>query len=647
MEKVNHSTYHRSDVQGLRAVAVIFVFLYHAGAPVASGFIGVDVFFTISGYVITAMLIRDVSSSKTNNLKRFYVKRFLRLYPALATMITVVSVSLMFTVVSMESRHNSFISGIGALGGIANFVLSELTGGYFDAPAESNPFLHTWSLSIEEQFYFIFPVMLLWTFRRNKVSSNRRHLETIIFIGIITLASFFYMQILEPESLLPAFYNPLARIWEFTLGALIAVALAKPYWNFKDSKFLDAIGVIGFTVLVLSSLFLVDEREFPSLITLVPVVATALIIALGQNSSSLINRYLSSRIMVLIGNYSYSIYLWHWPFIVLSKELWPGDKTATGVAALMSIFPALLSYRFIEQRFRASGNEKPKLGKGVLITFLLCPFLALALLFVVSERVMGSQEMLSSSAKLKGDIGHQEIHEFVAKNYFPCTPAEFREKALYWEGFLRCQQSLNSEKIDIALFGDSHVEHLFLGLAEAIPEKNIAYYQRSALPIREEGMGDILDYLVSDKNISVVVIAASWETRTFPFDAMKRTISTLTSSGKEVFITDDVPHFDFNPAQCKYGAISLSKESRCTISAADNQNRYMSFEGQLRQVVNETGIHLIETNKSICSDKFCSMATGDSILYRDMTHLNMPGSRFLAKVMIDQSKEFREAVGLN
>jgi len=219
----------RFDIQGLRAVAVLLVVAFHAGLPVPGGFVGVDVFFVISGFVITGMIHRERSSTGRFRFGRFYLRRFKRLTPALSLMVAVTMVLAFCLLSPFTEQQPAAQTGIGAMLLVANFMIAYKTGDYFDAPAESNPLLHTWSLSVEEQFYLVFPAILLlgWVLSQR---GRRRIPWVAVLVGTAALISFGLVMMgasaLDPSTAkyLLEFYSPLTRAWEFAVGALLALA---------------------------------------------------------------------------------------------------------------------------------------------------------------------------------------------------------------------------------------------------------------------------------------------------------------------------------------------------------------------------------------------------------------------------------------
>ena len=359
----------RPDIQGLRAIAVLMVVLFHARLPVPGGFTGVDVFFVISGFVITAMLRREYEATGMLNLGRFYVRRFLRLWPALALVVTVVALLSVFILSPFGPQQAMAGTGLGAMLLSANFVIAHSAGDYFAVAAKNNPLLNTWSLSVEEQFYLVFPALLLagWLMAGRR---SRRLSESIGLVSIAAVLSFIVAIVWSfggsfgdgltaffggPEAF--GFYGPLSRVWEFGIGALLALFMSA---GFAVRGLPARVASYGGLTLIAASAFLVTEvMPFPGVIAVVPVLGTALVILGGGTETPLVNRALAVRPMVAVGDWSYSWYLWHWPLIVFTALITSASSIAIAIAAAASLVPAVLSYRFVEQPLRHPREGRP------------------------------------------------------------------------------------------------------------------------------------------------------------------------------------------------------------------------------------------------------------------------------------------------
>lgn len=363
---------YRLDIQALRGLAVLLVVLYHADLGFSGGFVGVDAFFVISGYVIAGTLLRELDRSGTIKLSRFYARRILRLMPALALLsVFALAASVIFLPFALQplAAHTAIAANL--LG--SNVYLYLFSGGYFDASAETNPFLHTWSLSVEEQFYFVLPtaMILLWMIASRLTGLRPRSLAGGMFAVLSVTSLFLSRQTTNGKTFFLAgifgsperfaFYIPATRVWEFLTGVLLALyPLAIARWT------AFAMRGAGLTALLVAALTFDQQTSFPGISAGLPVLGTALVIAAGSRSlaaapSPLLPTFVRRAWdgLVWIGDLSYSWYLWHWPFIVLTDAVWAGEQLVSAVAAFISLGPAWISKRWVEDpiRFRPAQNR--------------------------------------------------------------------------------------------------------------------------------------------------------------------------------------------------------------------------------------------------------------------------------------------------
>ena len=364
---------------------------HHAGFGFSGGYVGVDVFFVISGYVITRMLAAEMATNGRIDLAHFYLRRARRLLPALAAMLTVaLLLSALFT--PLATHRSIARTGISAALFNANnyLALFGVTGGYFDVGSQANSLLHTWSLAVEEQFYFVVPalLMLAWGFGGR---SGRRHLATWL-LGVLIAGSFGLSLVLEfgvgqrsDRALDLAFYASPARAWEFAVGGVVALAAGRTS-TLRGSA--ASAGVLAGAVMVGASMLVFDETtRFPGVAVLVPVLGTALMIAGGEPTQvGIIGRWLSTRPMQRIGDLSYSWYLWHWPLIVFAAALLPKAGAARPLAAAVGLALAAGSYRWIENpvRHRTATPRRTIALAGVCIV---APLAAGMVLEVATQRL--------------------------------------------------------------------------------------------------------------------------------------------------------------------------------------------------------------------------------------------------------------------
>jgi peptidoglycan/LPS O-acetylase OafA/YrhL len=361
------TTSRRRDVQGLRAVAVLLVVAFHAELPVPGGFTGVDVFFVISGFVITAMLMREWAAHGRLRFGTFYLRRFLRLTPALALTVSAVAIASFLLQNPYGAQQTAARTGLGAMLLSANYVLAAATGDYFAQSATSNPLLNTWSLSVEEQFYLVFPALLLlgWLGARRMYARSGRTAAWVPVTVVATVAAGSFALSLAwsygsglTSALTDlfggaptfAFYSSITRAWEFAVGALLALTLAR--LPVPSRLVRDLGGAVGAGLIVVAALVLHQGAGFPGWSATIPVVGALLLLWAGSYGTTGVSGLLARRPFVLVGDVSYSWYLWHWPVIVFAALLWPNEPVVLVTAAVGSLLPAVVSYLAVEQPLR-------------------------------------------------------------------------------------------------------------------------------------------------------------------------------------------------------------------------------------------------------------------------------------------------------
>lgn len=337
---LDHLKY-RPDIDGLRAIAVLSVVFYHAFPDVLTGgFVGVDIFFVISGYLITFIISENIKNNKFSFLE-FYERRIRRIFPALVVVL-LFNIWLGWHTQLTEEYMQLGKHLAGASLFLSNFILFGESG-YFDNAAETKPLLHLWSLSIEEQFYLLFPIFLLWIGNKAKVQYRA--------VLIVFFVSFLVNLFLTFNYPVAAFYWPIGRFWELMAGSLLALSFVERKPKF-DSQFGSIFSVLGLLILICSVLFVSKDMNFPGWIALFPVAGAYLIIWSGPNAFA--NKYiLSARPFVLIGLVSYPIYLWHWSLLVLPR-IFEGQLTLRSkiIGLVCTLIFSILTYKFVERPFR-------------------------------------------------------------------------------------------------------------------------------------------------------------------------------------------------------------------------------------------------------------------------------------------------------
>lgn len=355
-------TRRRADIQGLRAVAVLAVVAAHAGLPLPGGFAGVDVFFVVSGYVIGSLLLREASGTGRVRLRTFYGRRARRLLPALAVAVVATVAVAIVVLDPYEAQPTAFATSLWSSVFLANAYLYRHVG-YFDASVDAaNPFLHLWSLSVEEQFYLVLPLLLLVAWRLGGPDERRRATGVRAVVGATVAVSFAASVVLTTADQLGwlqapqrfAFFLAPTRFWELGAGILLATivpATVVPATAGEDGGRRRPWAAAAGAALVLGSFVLLDPlAPFPGLAAVPVVVGTLLVLGVGQATP--VGRVLASRPLTWIGDRSYGWYLWHWPAIVFATALWPASAAAPLLAAVLSLVPAAVVHRTIEDPIR-------------------------------------------------------------------------------------------------------------------------------------------------------------------------------------------------------------------------------------------------------------------------------------------------------
>ena len=341
---------YRADIDGLRAIAVMAVIFFHADIPgFSGGFVGVDVFFVISGFLITSIILTDIQADKFS-IARFYERRVRRIFPALFPVIafTFVAGFFIFDYKAFKQLGQS-ISGTTLF---ASNILFWIQSGYFDSPSLQKPLLHTWSLAVEEQFYIFFPLLLFGISR----FLNKKYLPWLIVSGTLSLLSSIWGVYNQPST---TFYLVPTRSWELLVGSILALGvISTPQSTFVR----HVLSIVGLGLIFYSVGFYNKFTVFPGHNAIVPVLGTALIIFSGIDGSSGISKMLGLKPLVFIGLISYSLYLWHWPLLVFTKYILFRELSAieiSGIIMLTFVISAL-SLQFIERPFRGNNPIIPQ-----------------------------------------------------------------------------------------------------------------------------------------------------------------------------------------------------------------------------------------------------------------------------------------------
>lgn len=439
---------YRPEIDGLRALAVLPVIFYHAGVEtMAGGFVGVDVFFVISGFLITTIIASELNSQQFSVVS-FYERRARRILPALIVVLAITSILAVSIMLPFE-LVNYGKGLVGAVLFVSNIVLWKQAG-YFAAEAEMNPLLHTWSLGVEEQYYLFFPLLLMviWRFRRQWALP----LLLLATLGSLGLAEWASTRMPSAN-----FYLLPTRIWELMIGAMLSLWLmrrAQP-----QGLAAQLISLLGLVMIIVGIFAYNDQTPFPSFYALVPVLGAAAII-LAATPATLVGKWLASKPLVIVGLISYSAYLWHQPLMAFARILAPDnhpDKVVMLMLALSSLVLAWLTWKFVEQPFR----NKQRFGRNWIFTASLAGS-ALAVLLGVG--LVASKGLLSQYPEKEWPIVEK-------------TNVKFGEYVVAAHSMILARP-IEEDKPVLVIVGDSFSQDFY----NMISENNaFAHYQHVAL----------------------------------------------------------------------------------------------------------------------------------------------------------------------
>lgn len=630
----------RRDIQGLRAVAIALVVAYHAGGILPSGFIGVDVFFVISGFVVAASIGHEVAEGRFN-LVSFIGRRIRRLLPALSLLlVTVVVLSTWFSLPA--ARLPTVRTGVAASFAAANAYLYRFRPeGYFEDAEKHNALLHTWSLSVEEQFFLclgLAAVVLAWIAARSRRAARRCARVAIVsaLFGSFALcmlssasalpnAPWLLERALGPTKLGPefGFYMPITRAWQFLAGVLLAVIL--PRIGAGRSRLLPLLGM----GMIVASGIALSVENYPHILSVVPTVGTVLVIG-GSAGSGALGRVLGSGIAQWVGDRSYGIYLWHWPMLVFLRPFAGGSPLMDLVAVAVAVVVAALSHRFVESPIRF-GERWTTRGRvsGVLLVSVAMPLVA-----------------VGTTRDLSPELG-PHLDRVLGCEYGAL-------ESLSHEG--RCTLRVDGAVGRAVLIGDSHAGMLSTGFVIAARDNDLdavlAIETGTPFLIPASGNGDgagsgtraVVDALVESRP-SVVVVAQSaysgeWSSWLGGFSPV---VESLNAAGIPVVIaqTSFFPYVE--PLECSSAQVFLGMCPADRVIDA-RASRWESRERQSQEASlakSSSLVVLLDTSAVTCPGETCEARRGGVWWWRDRTHVSLHASKALAPSL---SVALREAI---
>jgi len=622
----------RPDIEGLRGIAILIVVLFHCGLPgFSGGFVGVDVFFVLSGFLITGLLVKEIQNTSQLSLLQFYARRARRLLPAssLTLLVTLLIGIIILAPHELDlAGHASRAASLYA----SNVFFDHNAGNYFAADVKSNPLLHTWSLAVEEQFYFFWPLLvsltLVW------VKSKRTLL--VVLIGL-TIFSFGISVWFTTTGGTFAFYELPARAWEFGLGGL-AVLLPRGTLRISSGSW-SAFGWIGILAILGSAHFIGGEIGFPGWVALAPVMGTVLALIAGtEHAKHGVGRMLSSAPFQGLGRLSYSWYLWHWPLLVFAAALLPNISITGKIAvAAASLAVAGLSYHFVEHpiRFQPSLLKRPAMSlclAGV-VTLL---SLAAAVFAMRFADHLANEPNMQTITKAINDITRLPTEKCM-------TSVQSSEVKLCHFGDL-------SSSVTVVLFGDSHAIQWFNPL-QRIAELNgwkLTTVVKSSCPAfdfrppglnpgkaascaswRAEALQRIVGLhpaivLLGNLTTSLGLNSRNSSGITFALgdlqDGARRTLQAL--KGIKVIFMRDTPYFSYDIPTCLarslrhswYPGGSCEADRSHVLSAAVFESEQAGADGL-------ANVHFFDATDRICQQDICRPVQNHTLIYRDHHHL--------------------------
>lgn len=629
---------YRPDVDGLRCVAVLSVFAFHLSpSRVPGGYVGVDVFFVISGYLISAIMFSEIASYRFSVLA-FYERRMRRIFPALFGML--LGVSLLISFFLLPTEFVTYAKSVAAATlSSSNFYFWQHSG-YFDSPT-SNPLLHTWSLAVEEQFYILFPIFLVLT--RRLFPNRLKH--AVVFLFLASLAASAVTVRLSPTT---AFYMPYTRAWELLAGTIIALGILP---KLRTPALRNVATLLGIGMIAYSVLRYTPQTPFPGLAALIPCCGSALIIWAGEAGRSLVGRILSLRPIVFVGLISYSLYLWHWPLIVLNglglsvplsvavPAKWSGflvSQTASKLLEILIAFVlATLSWRYIERPFRSRERRierRPLFALSAATVVVLLAFSGAVIeahgfrTRFPSKAVQVASYLTPSGSDTLGQLGdcvisgRNRASVFARADCIHVTPGK--------RAFL--------------LVGDSHAGALWQGLQASLPDSDIAlaavwgcrpsvHAQGTALCRRM--MDFIFQQYLASHSVDALLLEARWYPNSL--NGIGEIAGWARSHGVPVIVFGPVAEYDTPLPRLLAYSIAwhkphLAEHHLVAYSPVMDARMHMLAE-------NDWHVPYVSLYHAACTGNRClEYANEENLtpLLTDTDHLSEDGSRLLVRKLI-------------
>jgi peptidoglycan/LPS O-acetylase OafA/YrhL len=622
---------YRPDIDGLRAIAVMAVIAFHASARIVpGGFAGVDIFFVISGYLITGLIVKGIESGNFS-FAHFYTRRIKRIFPAY--IVVALATLIVSSYLLIPNDYIFYTTSLAASWGFAaNIFFSMLSWGYFGTRTQEFPLLHTWSLSVEEQFYFIFPILLIFLFRY-----FRRHVvAALTFLGII----FVIISELKTGEV-KSYFLLTSRAHELIIGALAFFAVQrcpiKPGWV---SNLLAALGM----ALMLGSLFMLDSGlPFPGINSLYPCVGVALVLY-ACHTGNFIVPVLKNKLFVSVGLISYSLYLWHWPIFAFLKYRDIDITFWVGISAVALTFVlAFMTWKFVENPIRR--NRQIGFKKAFVQIYLIpaIAFLSIGLYSYVTEgaplRFPDETRQLLSSYSYARDLGR--FCSIRSEDYKKVTMDHLLDHCAFGD--------LSQQKAQVLLIGDSHADHFkpFVDqLSRNARLKSVFHVQGGCFPTTlhdadmktepsacEKRNADLLEMA---GNFKFVVLAGFWSSEKDEFFEKKLgyVVEKISKAGATPVVFKDNPSHEPDLSRC------ILFKKREWISADTNCNIPYSYvvdtQAPIDRIIDRVKLKypqtlIVDPKPVMCNSSECVTYISNMALYKDSNHINTKAAQFLGE----------------
>lgn len=639
---------YRPDIDGLRALAVGGVVIYHSGFGLSGGFVGVDVFFVISGFLITSLIINDLGLG-VFTLRYFWERRIRRIFPPLLVMLG--AATLLGHLVMLPEDFQSFGESLLAQMLMAANFHTWKDVGYFSLAADLRPLLHTWSLAVEEQFYFVFPPLFALLWRRTR----RVVLVALGFAFSASLALSVFGTARAPSA---TFYLLPTRAWELLAGALLATSGLRIH----DPRIREVLAWLGLVAIASSMIFYSKATPFPGLAAAIPVIGAALLILCNGEGSVVAKSLLTPRPVVYLGKISYALYLWHWPLLAFGRYVYDGEPPASIRAALCvtSILLSILSYHLVENPIR---RKQAFASQKVLF--------AAAAITTLSGLAIGSFILLKEGFPKRLPAGLD-------------TPFIIDERATIYDlkrGSLPVIGNRNRERAPrFIVWGDSHAG-MFLDAIDEMARRrgiaglNAAHGGNPPIPgVVISWNNDLPEWtfriiqIIERQDIRHVILIARWSSYVegaTPYDQSQGThfkapllhdgsanerslersralftehlgqlLRRLVNSGRKVYIVAQVPELSYDPVRTRFVAertLGFIDEKRPPLSLAEHASR-QSYVASVLNTFRTDNVVVLSPISQLFDDSGNLISDlGSSPVYRDNQHLSAPGAIFVGK----------------